>query len=258
MIRLDFPYFRKGLSTLSVSSTNDMLEREVRRGMALQVVTAGVQTEGRGRREHIWYSDRGGLWVSFLLPNIIPEAEASMLNISCGLACVRACERLLRNMGCGSLKPLMRWPNDIMLNGRKLGGMLIEVKSRGGKERTIIMGMGINVNQEEFPPSIEREAISFLQVLNHRVSRMRLLVLVLKELESMITYIKERGTQGLLFDWQEYSYELGKQIQISTGEEERKHGKVIGIGEKGELTIINGNDEIVRIYNGYNLKILDK
>ncbi len=259
VLRLDFPYFREGLSMLSVPSTNDMLAYELSKGRSPQVVTAAVQTEGRGRRDNIWYSEKGGLWVSFLLPDIIPQEEMTMLNISCGLSCVRACERLLKHIDGGrSLKPFMRWPNDIILKGKKLGGMLIEVKSMGSAERTYIMGVGINVNQEGFPHAIKERAISLFQVLKYRVSRMRLLFLMMKELETMIAYVRDKGTQGLLLDWQEYSYELGKHIEISTGKNQRKQGKVIGIGEKGELTIIDSDDEIARIYNGYNLKILDK
>jgi BirA family biotin operon repressor/biotin-[acetyl-CoA-carboxylase] ligase len=155
-------------------------------------------------------------------------------------------------------RPSMRWPNDIMIRERKLGGMLIEVKSEGKQQKNYILGVGINVNQREFPLKIRGKAISIRQILDRRVSRMRLLFLLLKELETMIKYIREKGTTGFLFDWQQYSYELGHHIEITTGKDERKRGKVIGIGKQGELTIIDGNDEICSVYNGYNLKILDK
>jgi BirA family biotin operon repressor/biotin-[acetyl-CoA-carboxylase] ligase len=258
LLKLNFPYFNKGLSFLCIESTNDMLVAEARKRNDIQMVTSAVQTRGRGRRENVWYSPRGGLWVSFLLPNIIPEAEMTMLNISCGLACARGCERLLRHMQYSDMQPFIRWPNDIMLSDKKLGGMLIEVKSEAGKAKTFILGVGINVNQKEFPDHIRGHAISLYQVLNRRVSRMRLLFLILKELETMVAYIRGKGTEGLLFDWQQYSYELGRHIEITTGREEWIRGKVIGIGKRGELTIIDGSDEIVSVYNGYHLKILDK
>ena len=235
-----------------------MLAAEVRKRCDIQMVVSAVQTKGKGRRENVWYSARGGLWVSVLVPNIIPEAEMTMLNISCGLACARACERLLKHMEYSEVQPFIRWPNDIMLRDRKLGGMLIEVKSEGKAEKTYILGVGVNVNQKDFPTAIRESAISLYQVLGRRASRMRLLFLILKELETMIAYIRAKGTDGLLFDWQQYSYELGKQIEIMTVKDKRKQGKVIGLGKSGELTIIDSNDAISSIYNGYNLKILDK
>lgn len=257
-LQLDFPHFRRGLGFLSVDSTNDVLAREVKEGRDIQMVVASVQTRGRGRRENVWFSERGGLWASFLLPDLLPAGEMSMLNISCGLACVRACERTLRNMRYAAMQPFIRWPNDIMMDDRKLGGMLIEVKSEPGGKRVFILGIGINVNQREFPVAIGKKAISLYHVLEKRTSRMRLLGLLLKELERMIAYIEEKGTRGLLFDWQQYSYELGRHIEIKTADEERKEGKVIGLGERGELTIIDDRDEISAISNGYGLKILDK
>jgi BirA family biotin operon repressor/biotin-[acetyl-CoA-carboxylase] ligase len=222
------------------------------------MVVAPIQTKGRGRRNNVWYSARGGLWASFMLPSIIPEAEMTMLNISCGLACARACERMLKGMEYSEEHPFIRWPNDIMLRDKKLGGMLIEVKSEGSGNKTFILGVGINVNQKEFDVAIREQAISFYTVLGRRVSRMRLLFLILKELETMISYVREKGTEGLLHDWQQYSYELGKHIEIMTGKEAPQQGKVIGLGKRGELTIIDENDEISSIYHGFSLKILDK
>ena len=258
VMKLDFPYFERGLSFWKVSSTNDVLAEIAQKGSDIQMVSAAIQTEGRGRRENSWHSPNGGLWISVLIPDIIPPTEMTMLNISCGLACVRACERLMRNMGHGKTLPLLRWPNDVMLDERKLGGMLIEVKSQGAMRKTYVLGIGINVNQKGFPDDLRGIAISLYQVLGRRVSRMKFLFLLLKELEQMIEYIKKKGTEGLLFDWQQHSYELGRQIEITTAHEGVLHGKVIGLGKRGELTIIDRQDEIVSIWNGYGLKILDK
>jgi BirA family biotin operon repressor/biotin-[acetyl-CoA-carboxylase] ligase len=258
ILKLNFPYFQRGLSFWRLPSTNDALAESARKGIDIQMVTAAMQSEGRGRRENTWHSPPGGLWISVLIPDIIPEAEMTMLNISCGLACVRACERLMRNMGHGTPVPFLRWPNDVMLNERKLGGMLIEVKSQVTARKTYVLGIGINVNQKDFPEDLREMAISLYQVIGRRVSRMKLLFLLLKELEQMIEYIREKGTDGLLFDWQQYSYELGRHIEITTAREGVRRGKVIGLGKKGELTIIDKEDEIVAIWNGYGLKILDK
>ncbi|GAI88007.1 unnamed protein product [marine sediment metagenome] len=81
---------------------------------------------------------------------------------------------------------------------------------------------------------------------------------ILTELDKIIMYIKEKGTDGLLQEWKNYSYEVGKKIEISVGNNIKKSGKVLGIGKSGELIIVDSNSTIIKIFNGYNLKLLDK
>jgi len=152
----------------------------------------------------------------------------------------------------------LRWPNDIILENKKLGGLLIEVKTEGQSKKSIILGIGINVNQKGFPKNLEKSAVSLFMLLKKRVSRKSLMFYILTELDKMIIYIKEKGTDGLLQEWKNYSYEVGKKIEISVGNNIKKSGKVLGIGKSGELIIVDSNSTIIKIFNGYNLKLLDK
>jgi BirA family biotin operon repressor/biotin-[acetyl-CoA-carboxylase] ligase len=151
----------------------------------------------------------------------------------------------------------LRWPNDLILKCRKLGGLLIEVRTEGQNKRSIILGMGINVNQKKFPGDLDRSATSLLIQLNKRISRKKLAIKILEELDNMISYIKERQMNNVLQEWKFYSYEIGRNIKIETGSGIEKSGKVLGIGENGELIIVDNNGRIARIFNGYNLRLSD-
>ncbi|TET78346.1 MAG: biotin--[acetyl-CoA-carboxylase] ligase [Candidatus Cloacimonadota bacterium] len=257
--KLNFVFFKKLLYFNRLKSTNIKLYNLMEKGSdSPDVVIAGKQTEGRGRRDNYWFSPLGGLWMSGILPDVLSNKDITTLNISCGLACAKACDAIIRDTGVSNCHILLRWPNDIILENKKLGGVLIEVKTEGQSKKSIILGIGINVNQKGFPKNLEKSAVSLFMLLKKRVSRKSLMFYILTELDKMIIYIKEKGTDGLLQEWKNYSYEVGKKIEISVGNNIKKSGKVLGIGKSGELIIVDSNSTIIKIFNGYNLKLLDK
>ncbi len=222
-----------------------------------EVVVAGQQSKGRGRRDNFWFSPPGGLWLSVVLPDMVCNRNITTLNITCGLSCAKACDAVIRDAGISNIRTYLRWPNDLILKCRKLGGLLIEVRTEGQNKRSIILGIGINVNQKKFPGDLERSATSFLIQLNKRISRKKLTLKILEELDNMISYIKEKQIHKLLQEWKFHSYEIGRDIKIETGRGIEKSGKVLGIGENGELIIVDVNGRTVRIFNGYNLRLSD-
>ncbi len=256
---LDFVCFKKLLYFKKLRSTNSKLFNLIKSDSNFpEVVIAGEQTKGRGRRDNFWFSPYGGLWMSVILPDVICNKDITTLNIFCGLACAKACDALIKDTDVLNVHTLLRWPNDLILNNKKLGGLLIEIKTEGEKKKNIILGIGINVNQKGFPEYLKESAISFFLISKKRVSRKSLLFNILKELDKMILSIKKKETNGFFQEWKDYSYEIGKNIEIETGKGIKKSGKVLGIGTSGELIIVDDNDNIQRILNGYNLKLLDK
>ncbi|NPD90001.1 MAG: biotin--[acetyl-CoA-carboxylase] ligase [Asgard group archaeon] len=125
------------------------------------VILAKEQTLGRGREENTWFSPKGGLYLSFVLPmkDSLAREAIAMFHYSTALAIVTCLKKLF------DLKIKIKWPNDIHYEGKKLAGLLIEYIS--SKQDFMIVGIGINVNNrtEEFPDHIQRNAISLIDII---------------------------------------------------------------------------------------------
>ncbi len=139
-----------------VGSTNDIVLEAARAGEPSGlVVVAGIQARGRGRKAQDWRSPPGGLWASILLRANPPAHLAGTIPLAVGLA---ACEAL---EGLGASLEL-RWPNDLMVGDRKLGGVLVESRSGSQGIETVVAGLGINVNNE--PPIDDAASLAQLGV----------------------------------------------------------------------------------------------
>jgi BirA family biotin operon repressor/biotin-[acetyl-CoA-carboxylase] ligase len=142
----------------AVASTNDVARALAREGApAGTVVLAEEQTHGRGRGGHGWHSPRGvGLWLSVLLRPTRPLAELARFTLAGAVAACRACRTTT------GLPVVIKWPNDLLLHGRKLGGVLAELRSAGDRAEELVLGFGINVAQDtvDFPPELRSRAIS--------------------------------------------------------------------------------------------------
>jgi len=254
----DSIFFKKICYFNSLESTNKKLIELIKKtSQPPDVVLAEEQTGGKGRRGNRWFSPYGGLWMSVILPDIISAQDITMLSIASGLSCAKACDTIIKASRISKFHTFLRWPNDLILDNRKLGGLLLEVKKISVIRKTIILGVGINVNVEAFPEELKKLATSLLIVTKNKTSMRTLISYILKELDITLMNLKKNGIDCLLKEWEAYSYEIGKNIEITSTHNEKKRGKVLGIGRRGELILVkNNNSEVV--LNGYDLKILDK
>jgi BirA family transcriptional regulator, biotin operon repressor / biotin---[acetyl-CoA-carboxylase] ligase len=142
------------------TSTNDVAKEMALQGAAEGlVVVAARQTKGRGRRGRVWESPPGaGLYFSALLRPGWPAAEAPWLGVLAGLAACQAARSL------GAARATVKWPNDVMVDGRKLGGVLVEPRIAAGRVEFAVLGIGINVVQEDWPPGLRDTAVSLRQL----------------------------------------------------------------------------------------------
>lgn len=142
------------------------------------VYFADEQTAGRGRSDHAWHSAAGeGLYISVLLRPEIPALRLPLLPLVAGLAASEAIRE------AAGLVADLRWPNDLLLGPRKVGGILVEAKSKGTAVEFAVVGIGINVHQRQFDPDLATPATSLDLETGHRVDRQALLVSLLKSLE---------------------------------------------------------------------------
>ncbi|HET6170210.1 MAG TPA: biotin--[acetyl-CoA-carboxylase] ligase [Terracidiphilus sp.] len=150
------------------------------------VYFADEQQAGRGRGDHAWQSAAGqGLYVSVLLRPPIPLAQLPLLPFAAGLAAAEAIAM------ASHLKADLRWPNDLLIQGRKTGGVLVESRSESGQVSFVVIGIGINVHQRAFDPGLATPATSLDLEAGHPISRQVLLVSLLKSLEREATALCE-------------------------------------------------------------------
>jgi BirA family biotin operon repressor/biotin-[acetyl-CoA-carboxylase] ligase len=166
----------------SIDSTNTLAMREAEQGQESGTVyLADEQTGGRGRGAHEWHSAAGsGLYVSILVRPQIAPADILWLSLATGLA-VQAAVRDVT-----SLAPDIRWPNDLLLSGRKMGGILTELNAEVTRVRHAVIGIGINVHQPSFPPELASLATSLKIETSRDWSRQDLLVALLHHLDEEI------------------------------------------------------------------------
>jgi BirA family biotin operon repressor/biotin-[acetyl-CoA-carboxylase] ligase len=233
----------------SVTSTSLLALEAAQSGAREGVYVADEQTAGRGRGDHKWHSSQlDGLYVSALVTPPIPMDMALWLPLATALAAQAAIQETTE------LKADIRWPNDLLLNDRKCGGILVESTATTADPaakpmlRYAVIGIGINMNQQNFPPDLNAIATS-LRTAGRSVSREVLLVALLRELDAEISnLIKQyRGTlngQGLLERFAaSSSWVKGKRVRVEEGG--GYTGVTDGLDIRGFLRVL-GEDGVLR------------
>lgn len=190
------------------------------------LVIAEEQKRGRGRFGREWYSPKGlGLWFSLILR---PEKDVEKL---CSLSVLASVSLVQAIRASTALPVLARWPNDCVLQGRKLCGVLAEIDPP-----FVVLGIGINVNNSSFPAELPT-ATSLRKELGKPLSRVELLCQVLLQLERDYSlFLQHGGLEPLLGRAREFSSLVGERVSVSTGEGSVL-GEVLGIDEEGRLLL---------------------
>lgn len=234
--RDDFPAWDP-LLLHETASTNTLVRDQARKGArAGLVVAASRQIHGRGRLGRSWDSPaNGGLYVSLLLRPEWPAAQAGRLAILGSVAAADAVESL------AGLRPRIKWPNDLILQGGKLGGLLIETEPRGARLDFAVIGLGLNVRQRagDFSDEVRPLATSLFLATGQLYRRADLLV-------ALLHAFQRRWSQPFAAardDWEASSLTLGQQVTLTTGRGPRA-GQALGLDESGALLLRNDSGEI--------------
>jgi len=213
-------------------STNDRLCVLAEAGAAhFTVVTADSQTAGKGRSGKRWESPAGmGLWISFLVRSE-SQVPATLVPILVGLAATRALERL-----CPSLRPGIKWPNDIYCQGRKLAGILIESPAIG---EMLVLGIGINLNNStrQAPGEIARKAIAVADITGTTVSPESVLTGVLREIELLLASLRTNSL-SIADQWRARCMLEGRTVGVRHGDL-LVQGVCQGIDDLGHLVVMD-------------------
>jgi BirA family biotin operon repressor/biotin-[acetyl-CoA-carboxylase] ligase len=210
------------------------------------VVVAEAQSAGRGRLGRRWTSPAGkGLLFSVILRPQIPMSEAHMLTIVAATAAAEAIERHVPT------RVAIKWPNDLFIGDRKVGGILMEIAGEQDEVEWIVVGIGINVNTEygELPVALRRSAVSLKMATGAQVDRSDLLVNLLLSLEKHYAEASHNGFATALDAFRRRDYLLARGISVET-REGLVAGKASGIDDRGALLVELGPQRVRRFYSG--------
>ncbi|MFO1486877.1 MAG: biotin--[acetyl-CoA-carboxylase] ligase [Verrucomicrobiota bacterium] len=229
------------------SSTNDIVEKLARDGVKEGVVVfAESQTKGRGRLGRKWISPTGkGLWFSVLLrPNLRPQ-EATQLTVISATALARAIRQKT------GLKPEIKWPNDILIGGKKVAGILTEMSAELDRVKQIILGIGVDVNlpATEFPPDLRKIATSLRIEAGEPVSRPELAAAILRELDSDYGRVIAGDFAALADEWEEQCTTIGRAVTIHIGARQVR-GVAESLGDDGALLVRTEHGTLEPIIGG--------
>lgn len=210
------------------------------------IVVAESQTAGKGRMARPWESTKGkGIWMTLTIrPNILPH-QAPQYTLIAAVAVVVAMKTLIKNSN-----PVIKWPNDILFNGKKCTGILTEMIAEIDRVQALLIGIGINVNQQltDFPEELREIATSLSIEENRELDRAKLIATILYYIEKYSDIYLQQGFQPIKTLWEENSGTIGKKIKATTLREVIE-GTAIGITEDGVLEIKDLSGEIRRIYS---------
>ncbi len=221
----------------TIDSTNSYAMQQAAQGAAHGAVyVAEEQTAGRGRGAHTWHSEPyAGLYISIVLRPQIAPADALWISLATGLAVQAAIENVT------ALVADIRWPNDLLLNGRKFAGILTEMNAEVTRVRYAVAGIGINVNHSRFPAELRETATSLRLETDRPAARQDILIAVLQAMHSEIEPLMQPGTfaaaiRSILTRIEKKStWVYGKQVFVDEGE--GYTGVTAGLDARGFLRV---------------------
>jgi BirA family biotin operon repressor/biotin-[acetyl-CoA-carboxylase] ligase len=229
-----------------VDSTNDIARDLAEDGAAHgELVIADSQRHGRGRRGRSWLAPPGSsLLFSLILRPELPPARAPELTLTAAVA-------LAEVLSGAGFEARIKWPNDVLIRGRKVAGLLTELSAEAGKVRFAILGVGLNVNLErsELPPEVAETATSLRAERGEPVPRLFLLAAMLAALEGWLDRLQGEGFAPVRQAWKERSATLGARVTVEEGGE-RVVGTAVDLDEAGALMVRDLAGKIHRIVAG--------
>jgi BirA family biotin operon repressor/biotin-[acetyl-CoA-carboxylase] ligase len=229
----------------SVGSTNDEALAMARKGAKdLTLVVADEQTMGRGRLDRPWFTPPQTA-LAFSLVLRPTYAEKKLLSRTVGLAAL-ALTDVLQTL---NLTPQIKWPNDVLLNGRKLAGILIEAVWFEDEVISLVIGMGVNIAKGSVPATdiLGFPAISLEGLLGYMPDRMVLLNAILA---NIIALRPQMGTDAFLSLWEKKLAYYGRQVRVEMGGEKSVSGKVVGLESDGSLKLIGDDGKSISVRFG--------
>lgn len=196
------------------------------------LVLAEEQNQGRGRLGRDWSSPKGsGIFMTIVLQPQIPPVHASMLTLVAALAVNQGIRKVT------GLDSYIKWPNDIVVNGKKVCGILTEMSTMNQRLECVVIGMGINANRDVFPEELKSTATSLKLECSKEIDRTELIVAVMNFLEQYYElFLETESLKNMLTEYNEVLINRNKQVRI-IGSDKEYTGTALGINEVGALLV---------------------
>ena len=210
------------------------------------VVLAEQQLHGRGRGDRSWHSPPGvGIYCSIVLRPELSPAKTMLLTLMTAVAIAKAVA-LETN-----LSPRIKWPNDILINDKKVVGILLESKVGGSGVEHAIIGFGINVNHTpaDLPQELLSTASSLFIELGEQVDRRKLIIKILAEVESTYESLQQGDVAIILEEWRHFSATLGRHVRILQ-QGELREGIAVDVTEEGALLVRVEQNSLITVHAG--------
>ena len=229
-----------------IDSTNEEARRlSSEGGSEGTVVIAGSQVKGRGRFRRRWVSPPGGIYLSIILKPYVNSSKLPLITYISSLAGIRTIRGLTK------LGASLKWPNDIVISGKKAGGILCETV-----KRTIVAGIGINLNTNLslFPKTLKKQVTSVRFELGAQIDQDKFIKILLEEFDKLYRSFLLRKYNEIITEWSGLCETLGREIKIETA---RGHVKGIAesIGSEGELNLRSSDGKIKKVHSGNVIKV---
>jgi BirA family biotin operon repressor/biotin-[acetyl-CoA-carboxylase] ligase len=229
-----------------VTSTNEVAKTIAENSQKKNlVIIARTQTRGHGRRGRQWVSPKGGIWLSLLLRPTMAKKGLTRLTLITASAVASAIEQTL------GLRTEVKWPNDLLIGGKKMCGVLVETSIKADVARYVIIGIGINTNVDiRFFPTCLRESITTLKhELGREIDNRTLILNVLSGFEERYEHLRLGRWEDLRLEWMSRAEFLGKQVRV-TSFADIVTGAALDIDDSGALLIRMENGSVRKLVAG--------
>lgn len=230
-----------------IGSTNDEAFRFGIQGAPEgTVLVAESQSGGKGRMQRVWHSPAGAnIYTSVILRPHFEPAHATQISIAAGVAVAETLGPYCRS------KVLLKWPNDVLIDGKKVCGILSQMKMSGNAIDFIVAGIGINVNlnREQFPQDIQSIATSLAMEAGREISREELIISLYENLSKWYRELLQSGFAPIREKWLCLSPMIGQTVSVLF-REEAVSGKATGLGEDGSLILLTDTNKTIQVSAG--------
>ena len=235
----------KNIQYFKETESTNIIAREIANSVEEgTVVIAESQTQGRGRLGRKWLSPEGGIWLSIILKPRIQPLYASRITLLAGVTVAKT----IRSLG---LPAKIKWPNDVLINGKKVCGILTEIEAEIDIIDYCVVGIGIdaNVDTESFPEDFRESSTSLKKELGNSINRIEFVQKLLLEFEALYLKFQHDEFSSILEEWRDMSATIGEWVKITT-QTRTIYGEAIGVDNEGALILETGEGQLEKIVAG--------
>lgn len=210
------------------------------------VIISEKQTKAKGRSGKSWESPLGGVWLSIILNPNVDHSRLPLITLATGVAVAKTLEKI------GVENPEIKWPNDIMINGKKICGILTEAVAKFNTIESVIVGVGIdaNLNVSDFPEELQDGTTTLKEVLGREGNENLLIKIFLEEFEKIGNLFYNKEYETILKEWRKHSYTIGKIVEVREPFNTYYDAYVVGIGKEGALIVEKIDGTLEKVISG--------